>query len=457
MKVNEKETEKSVGGKDAAWHRRRIKRMKIAIIVVVILLLILPTICCIYLGLRVSRLQNQVEGLVRIHMEETAQASGDKEDESSYAYAAVRKPSDEVLSDQLEEVPGIQSNSEIQGQVNIVDSFPGADTVQDPEAMEQTASESAIQAGVPVYDPSASTYPTENGSGTDGNLLSYSNDTPTIGSSQLAPGTYPTDSVGDETEVSSDKAAGTTDPNNSTDIEDNKQVTDTTTETKSEDGEVKINSTGIYAGKQVYLTFDDGPSIYTDEILGILDEYGVKATFFVIGKKDKEAKRLYRKIIENGHTLGMHSYSHVYKQIYNSEEDFDKDFTKLWKLLYDTTGYMPTIYRFPGGSGNMVNQHGMEEFIRYLKNKSIVYYDWNVDNGDATGTEFTKEQLSEHILEGVAAKKRSIVLLHDAQGKRTTVDSLPTVLNALLSGGAEVLPLTEEVAPIQQIKAEDVK
>ena len=105
----------------------------------------------------------------------------------------------------------------------------------------------------------------------------------------------------------------------------------------------------------------------------------------------------------------------------------------------------------------MVNQHGMEEFIRYLKDKSIVYYDWNVDNGDATGTEFTKEQLSENILKGVAVKNRSIVLLHDTQGKRATVDSLPAVLEALLSGGAEVLPLTEEVAPIQQIRAENVK
>ena len=105
----------------------------------------------------------------------------------------------------------------------------------------------------------------------------------------------------------------------------------------------------------------------------------------------------------------------------------------------------------------MVNKHGMDEFIRYLKDKSIVYYDWNVDNGDATGAEFTKEQLSDNILNGVSAKKRSIVLLHDTSGKRTTVDSLPIVLESLISGGAEVLPLNEDVAPIQQIKAEDVK
>jgi peptidoglycan/xylan/chitin deacetylase (PgdA/CDA1 family) len=118
---------------------------------------------------------------------------------------------------------------------------------------------------------------------------------------------------------------------------------------------------------------------------------------------------------------------------------------------------MPTIYRFPGGSGNLVNKNGMDEFIRYLKDKNILYYDWNVVSGDATGEKFTKEQLTQNVLEGVASKKRSIVLMHDAQSKRTTVDSLPELLDALVSQGAELLPLNEDVTPIQQIRAEEVK
>ena len=440
-KVNENETEKSVRGKDAAWHRRRIKRMKMAIIVVVILLLILPTICCIYLGFRVSLLQKQVEGLVKIHLEETALTSEDRETDGSYAYAAERKPTEELQAEQSEEGSGLQLNNGIEEQDNLMGPDPGEEAVQGTEVMEQTATGSALQTGIPEDDSVVPMNPTEKESV----------------SSQMTSGTYPTDATQDTGEVFADPSGDTTDQIDSEKTVDIKETTDKEAENLPEEDGIKINSTGIYAEKKVYLTFDDGPSIYTDEILDILDDYGVKATFFVIGKTDKESKRLYRKIIENGHTLGMHSYSHVYKQIYNSAEDFDKDFTKLWKLLYDTTGYMPTIYRFPGGSGNMVNQHGMEEFIRYLKDKSIVYYDWNVDNGDATGTEFTKEQLSENILKGVAVKNRSIVLLHDTQGKRATVDSLPAVLEALLSGGAEVLPLTEEVAPIQQIRAENVK
>ena len=212
-----------------------------------------------------------------------------------------------------------------------------------------------------------------------------------------------------------------------------------------------------YANKKVYLTFDDGPSIYTDDILDILAKYNVKATFFVIGKTDEKSKKLYQRIVEEGHTLGMHSYSHQYSKIYNSIEDFDKDFTKLWKLLYDTTGYKPSIFRFPGGSDNMVNKNGMEDFIRYLNKAGVVYFDWNVLNGDATGIEYTKERLIDNVIDGVAIKDNSIVLMHDSQTKQSTVDSLPGLLDILISEEAQILPLDEEVTPIQMIKADTIK
>lgn len=215
--------------------------------------------------------------------------------------------------------------------------------------------------------------------------------------------------------------------------------------------------TGQYSDRTVYLTFDDGPSIYTSEILDILAEYEVKATFFVIGKTDKLSKEIYQRIVDEGHTLGMHSYSHNYDIIYHSVDDFDKDFTKLWKLLYDTTGYKPSIYRFPGGSANGVNKKGMEKFIHYLNEASIVYYDWNALNGDATGVNYTKEELIDNVLDGVGKKKRSIVLLHDSQSKKTTVESLPGLLEKLTEGGAQILPLDKDVKPIQMIKADSVK
>jgi len=221
--------------------------------------------------------------------------------------------------------------------------------------------------------------------------------------------------------------------------------------------EITISNIGIYSGKEVYLTFDDGPSAYTEDVLDILAKYQVKATFFVVGKTDMFSKKMYQRIVEEGHTLGMHSYSHVYKNIYNSVEDFDKDFTKLWKLLYDTTGYKPTIFRFPGGSANRVNAHGMDDFIRYLNDNAFVYFDWNALNGDATDVEYTKEQLIDNVLDGVSIKKISIVLMHDSETKRTTRDSLSELLETLISGGAEILPLDKEVKPIQQIKFDSIK
>lgn len=213
----------------------------------------------------------------------------------------------------------------------------------------------------------------------------------------------------------------------------------------------------IYKDKKVYLTFDDGPSIFTNDILDIMAEYNVKATFFVNGDSSEAAKAIYKRIVDDGHSIGLHSYSHDYRKIYNSLEDFDKDFTKLWDLLYDTIGFRPMIFRFPGGSANQVHKHGMKDFIKYLNDKSVVYFDWNVLNEDATGVDYTAEELIDNIISGVKMKNRSIVLMHDASNKKTTVDSLPELIETLLEGGATILPLDEDVIPIQQIEASSIE
>jgi peptidoglycan/xylan/chitin deacetylase (PgdA/CDA1 family) len=237
-----------------------------------------------------------------------------------------------------------------------------------------------------------------------------------------------------------------------------KETIDKKDSTKEDDQDKKTEQTpGIYSGKKVYLTFDDGPSRNTVKILDILDKYKIKATFFVIGRTDAESKKIYKRIVKDGHTLGMHSYSHRYEKIYNSIEDFDKDFTKLWKLLYDTTGYKPTIYRFPGGSDNLVNENGMKEFVKYLKKKQITYYDWNVVNGDATNIKYTQKQLVNNVLDGLVNKERAIVLMHDSQTKESTMNSLPELINKLIAGGAQLLPLDKDVKPIQMMEADSIK
>ncbi len=371
--INDTNRNKETDSTGCNNRRKRVNRIKAAIVILVIILLVLPTICCIILGLQVNRLQRQMNDLLSLHSQYGLRYSSS--DGEVHAYAA--------------------------------------------ELTEELPDDSGHTVGAAT---------SEEGSGS---LIS---DSSTVISDQI-----------DEVSASDEEQAVTKESEKE---EANKK--------KAAHGQ-KDKKEGKYADKKVYLTFDDGPSIYTDDILDILAEYKVKATFFVVGKTDDSSKKLYQRIVNEGHTLGMHSYSHQYSKIYNSVEDFEKDFTKLWKLLYDTTGYKPSIFRFPGGSDNMVNKNGMEDFIRYLNDANIVYFDWNVLNGDATGVEYTKKQLIDNVLNGVDTKENSIVLLHDAQTKETTVESLPGLLDKLISEGARILPLDEDVVPIQMIKADTIK
>lgn len=113
--------------------------------------------------------------------------------------------------------------------------------------------------------------------------------------------------------------------------------------------------------RKVYLTFDDGPSSNTGRILDILAEYDVKATFFVVGKTEEKYQSLYKRIVEEGHTLAMHSFSHKYNEIYQSRESYVEDLSKLQEFLYETTGVWCRYCRFPGGSSNTVSRVDMHE------------------------------------------------------------------------------------------------
>lgn len=208
---------------------------------------------------------------------------------------------------------------------------------------------------------------------------------------------------------------------------------------------------------KVYLTFDDGPSKNTERILEILDEYNVKATFFVTGKTDAESQALYKKIVEQGHTLGMHSYSHKYSVIYESLEAFEQDYQQLHDYLYEVTGVDCKYYRFPGGSSNKVSNQDMREFITYLNEQGVTYFDWNVSSGDATSQAYTAEELIRNVMGDVTKYKTSVVLMHDAATKTTTVDGLASLIEQLQSMGAHILPIDEDTTPIQHVSIEDTQ
>lgn len=224
------------------------------------------------------------------------------------------------------------------------------------------------------------------------------------------------------------------------------------TETKAEEP-AKINPVRS-SGKKVYLTFDDGPSSNTDQILDILKDYDVKATFFVVGKTDERSVKAYQRIVEEGHTLAMHSYSHRYDEIYESKEAFARDLNSLQEYLYETTGVWPRIYRFPGGSSNTVSKVDMQELIEYLTDIGITYFDWNVASGDAVSRTLPAETIVNNCLSGIEKQKESVILMHDASNKGTTIEALPQIIEAIQEqGDAELLPITDETVPVQHIAA----
>ena len=202
---------------------------------------------------------------------------------------------------------------------------------------------------------------------------------------------------------------------------------------------------------KVYLTFDDGPSANSDEILNILDDYNVKATFFVNGREDEHSLAVYKRIVDEGHTIAMHSYSHNYSELYASLDSFTADYERIHDLIYNTTGVDCKLYRFPGGSSNQISNVNMSEYIQYLNDNNIQYLDWNVASGDATTQAYTSDDLVENVMKDVVKYKTSVVLMHDADNKDATVEALPRLIEQLQGIGALILPVSEDTDMIQHV------
>lgn len=206
------------------------------------------------------------------------------------------------------------------------------------------------------------------------------------------------------------------------------------------------------AAHKVYLTFDDGPSKYTEEILDILDTYDVKATFFVLGKENEHSLEMLKEIAERGHTIGMHSYSHKYAEVYRSVEDFSADFYRIYSYILDNTGIQSTCYRFPGGSSNTISDIDMHVFADFLAEQEVEFYDWNISSGDAGSVLLDVDTLVQNCTADISRHGTSIILMHDAASRPTTVEALPQIIeNILAMEDTVILPITEDTTPIHHI------
>jgi len=199
----------------------------------------------------------------------------------------------------------------------------------------------------------------------------------------------------------------------------------------------------------IYLTFDDGPSTHTAEILDILQEKNAKATFFVIGSEHAQTGALLRRIVEEGHTLAMHSYSHKYTKIYASVEEYLADMYQIFVQIQEETGVTPTLFRFPGGSINGYNNGIYQELIAEMLRRGFIPYDWNISSEDAAINKLVPaDTLVDNVVRGAGKVQRGIVLMHDSAAKTTTVQALGPMIDRLREMGFELESLTPEIMPV---------
>lgn len=218
---------------------------------------------------------------------------------------------------------------------------------------------------------------------------------------------------------------------------------------KASTAEPTIKPTDDTTTKKVYLTFDDGPGSQTGKILDILKKNHVKATFFVTGKEDASSKKIYQRIVKEGHTLAMHSYSHIQDVIYDSKEAFEKDLKQINRCLYEATGVHTKFYRFPGGSSTQNTSLSIQNFIDVLKKNHYLYLDWNVISPDINNANATKEQVVTGVMQGVDAYDTAVVLMYDVADKPMTVKALPSIIKQIKAKNYELLPVDESMILIQ--------
>ena len=198
--------------------------------------------------------------------------------------------------------------------------------------------------------------------------------------------------------------------------------------------------------KTVYLTFDDGPSMRTEEILDLLQEYNIKATFFVVNNESEKAKELVKRTFDEGHTVGVHSASHSYKDIYKSVDSYLEDFELCYNYIYGITGEYPSIYRFPGGSVNNYNGNICKDIVAEMNRRGFTYFDWNISSDDATKS-YTEESIYSKVMKGCETHSTCVVLMHDSSGKKATVAALKRIIPDLLEKGYVFDRLNETVQP----------
>ncbi|MNZ33048.1 Peptidoglycan-N-acetylglucosamine deacetylase [compost metagenome] len=196
--------------------------------------------------------------------------------------------------------------------------------------------------------------------------------------------------------------------------------------------------------KIVYLSFDDGPSKLTDQVLNILKKENVTATFFVLGEHAKHSPEIIYRIEDAGHAIGNHSFNHEYDELYSSFTHFWGQIKSTEEVLKEITGVRPRLVRAPGGTYG----HFDETYFDLLEKGGYKVFDWDVDSGDSKRKGVPASEIINNVT-SAKLKKEMIVLMHDGTGHAETVKALPAIIKFYKKHGYTFRTLSPEQNPVQ--------
>ena len=208
----------------------------------------------------------------------------------------------------------------------------------------------------------------------------------------------------------------------------------------TDQGKEKLKNIYNNEKKVAYLTFDDGPSNNTHQILDILKQYNIKATFFVLGSQVEIFPETTNRIYNEGHYIANHGYSHKYSNIYQSPEQVLNEFNQCNQIVANTINipeYNSHLFRFPGGSVGGKYAEIKKQAITLLEQIEILYINWNSLTGDSEKANPSEEYIMNNLQKTSEGKNNLVVLMHDAQAKHITVETLPKVIEYLILQGYE--------------------
>lgn len=226
---------------------------------------------------------------------------------------------------------------------------------------------------------------------------------------------------------------------------------DTVYESVAESPESAQVGAALPVQKTAYLTFDDGPSRVTPQVLDLLKSEGIHATFFVTYHEYSRYDEMLRRIVAEGHTLGNHTYSHVYDKIYASPESFLAEVAQMREKIYEITGIDTTLFRYPGGSiaARNFSKGSSPDIFETMERAGYFYFDWNADGGDQIAPFPSGKEVAQRILATTKNLNNTVVLLHDTGLSQNTLEALPIVIEGLREQGFSFGTLSEDAVKVQ--------